>query len=199
MRAMRRRLSSLILRLIGWSASGVPPAQERCVLIAAPHTSNWDLALLLLFANHFGFRLRWMGKHTLFRGPMGWLMRFLGGLPIDRRSRNNVVEQMAARFAEEPELVLVIPPEGTRRAAEYWKSGFYHIARAADVPVLLCFLDYRRKVGGIGPTLWPSGNVKADMDAIRAFYAGKTGRYAHAFGPVRLRAEDEPLAEEPAA
>ncbi len=199
MDAMRARLATLVLRLLGWRAFGAAPPHAKCVLIAAPHTSNWDLALLLLYSLHFGFRMRWMGKDTLFWGPLGWLLRALGGIPVDRRSSNDMVEQMTERFAAEDALVLVIPPEGTRSWAPCWKSGFYHIARRAGVPIVLSFLDYARKVGGIGPTVWPTGDVAADMAPMRAFYADKHGRFPSAFGPVRLRAEDERLASETAA
>ncbi len=196
---MRRLLADLVLKLTGWRSEGEAPSHKKCVLVAAPHTSNLDFFMLLLFSYHFGFKMYWMGKNTLFRGPMGWFMRSLGGVAIDRRSTNNVVQQMAEAFKCMPVLRLVIPPEGTRGRTLYWKSGFYHIAREAGVPIVLTFVDYKRKVGGIGLTVWPSDDIGADMDIIRTFYADKVGRFRGAFGPVRLRDEDQVQASEPAA
>ena len=121
---MRQLLANLVLRLIGWRSEGTAPEHKKCVLVAAPHTSNWDFVLLLLFSYHFGFRMRWMGKKTLFRGTLGWLLLRLGGVSIDRQSTNNVVQQMAEAFTCLPVLRLVIPPEGTRGRTSHWKSGF---------------------------------------------------------------------------
>jgi len=196
---MRRLFANLVLKLIGWRAEGEAPAHKKCVLVAAPHTSNWDFVLLLLFSYHFGFKMRWMGKKSLFRGPLGWLLLRLGGVSIDRKSKNNVVQQMAMAFEQSTSLCLVIPPEGTRGLASYWKSGFYHIAREASVPIVLSVLDYEQKVGCIGPAVWPSGDIRADMDIIRPFYTGSSGRFKGAFGPVRLRDEDEVRASHSAA
>ena len=197
-RLMRRRIANLLLWLIGWKPEGSAPAQAKCIVIAAPHTSNWDFVLMLLFSYHFGVRMQWMGKHSLFHGPMGWLMRRLGGIAIDRRSQNNVVQQMAEEFNRASSLCVVIPPEGTRGYTSYWKSGFYHIAAAAGVPIVLGHLDYQRKVGGLGVAVWPSGDVQGDMDRIRNYYSQCAGRFPHLFGPVRLR-DEEGMVEEPAA
>jgi 1-acyl-sn-glycerol-3-phosphate acyltransferase len=159
------------------------------VLIAAPHTSNWDLAYLLAFAGLFDVHISWLGKHTLFRPPLGAVMRRLGGIPVRRHRRGNLVTEVAGLFADREDLALVVPAEGTRSRAPHWKSGFYHIAREARVPIVCGYLDYARRRGGFGLTLTPTGNVRADMDRIRAFYADKVGRYPEKFGPVRL--EDE--------
>ena len=196
---MRKLFANLVLRLIGWRAEGAAPEYKKCVLVAAPHTSNWDFVLLLLFSYHFGFKMRWMGKKRLFHGPLGWLLLRLGGVSVDRQSKNNVVQQMAQAFEHADSLCLVIPPEGTRGLVPYWKSGFYHIAREASVPIVLSVLDYEHKVGRIGFGVWPSGDIRADMDIIRPFYAGKVGRFKGAFGPVRLRDEDQAQAADSAA
>ena len=119
-------------------------------------------------------------------------MRWLGGLPVDRSVRQNLVEQAVARFDAVDLLYLVIPPSGTRHRATHWKSGFYHIACGARVPILCAFLDYRRRVGGIGAVLQPSGDLAADMDGIRACYAGVTGKFPALTTPVRLLEEDQP-------
>jgi len=195
---MGRFFAEIFLRIAGWSLEGEAPSEKKLVLIAAPHTSNWDLAYLLALAGRHGIRPRWMGKHTLFRGPMGPAMLALGGIPIRRHVRENVVQQMARAFTESDELCLTIPPEGTRACAPVWKSGFYHIARTARVPIRLGYLDYARKRGGFGPAFHPTGDLKADMDRIRAFYADKVGKYPDCFGEIRLREElddDEPLDE----
>lgn len=179
------------LSALGWKVIGGPPVGDKYVLIAAPHTSNWDFPLMLLFGMALGFRPSWVGKDTLFRAPFGWLMRALGGIPVDRSSPRNMVEQLAARFEGCAKLVLAMPPEGTRGYSAYWKSGFYYVALTAGVPVAPSFLDYGRKQGGVGPLFRPSGNVRDDMDALRSFYADRRGRYPHLQGPVRLQAEDE--------
>lgn len=193
-----RFIADLFLRITGWEIEGERPKAARFVLIAAPHTSNWDLAFLLALAMRYGIRPRWMGKHTLFRGPMGPVMRAVGGIPVRRHLRENVVQQMARALTEHDELCLTVPPEGTRDWVPTWKSGFYHIARTANVPISLGYLDYRRKRGGFGPELLPTGDLKADMDVIRAFYADKVGKYPECFGEVRLREEldDDGLGDE---
>ena len=179
------------LSLLGWKVIGGPPVGEKYVLIAAPHTSNWDFPLMLLFGMALGFRPSWVGKDTLFRAPFGGLMRALGGIPVDRSSPRNMVEQLGARFQAQANLVLAMPPEGTRGFSPYWKSGFYYVALNAGVPIAPSFLDYGRKQGGIGPLFLPRGNVREDMDTLRAFYADRRGRYPHLQGPVRLKAEDD--------
>jgi 1-acyl-sn-glycerol-3-phosphate acyltransferase len=186
-----RGLGALYLRVSGWRVEGRFPDATRAVIIAAPHTSNWDLPLMLAVAWVLGIRPAWLGKRELFRWPFGRFMRRLGGLPVDRRGRQNLVQQAVARFDAADRLHLVIPPSGTRSRATHWKSGFYHIARGARVPVVCAFLDYRRKVGGIGPVLAASGHVGADMARIRAFYAGIHGRFPASTTPVRLLEEDE--------
>lgn len=184
-------IARLSLRLAGWRIVGKAPDAPRYVLIAAPHTSNHDFPLMLLFAIALGIWPAWVGKHTLFKPPLGWLMRLLGGISVDRRAPGGMVEQLAERFAQQDRLVLVMPPEGSRGKRQHWKSGFYHVARSAGVPIAMSYLDYTRKEGGIGPLLVPSDDLRADMDAFRAFYADKRGRHPEQQGPVRLAAEDE--------
>ncbi|MCA9524230.1 MAG: lysophospholipid acyltransferase family protein [Myxococcales bacterium] len=187
---MTRTFARLFLRLSGWQPEGNAPTCKRYVLIASPHTSNWDLAYMLAIASVLRVKIHWMGKHTLFRFPLGWLMRSVGGIAIDRRAQHGVVKQVADRLKEADELVMVVPPEGTRRASKYWKSGFYHIAREAQVPVVCGFLDYRRKRGGFGPAIELSGNVRADMDRFREFYAPIQGKFPQKATPPRLREEE---------
>jgi 1-acyl-sn-glycerol-3-phosphate acyltransferase len=186
---MIKLLARGFLRLTGWSAEGEKPRERRFVLIAAPHTSNWDLPYLLALAAIFDVKVSWMGKHALFRPPLGWLMRRVGGIPIVRHRRGNMVSQMKRVFEESESLALVVPAEGTRGYVAHWKSGFYHIARSANVPIVLGYLDYGRRRGGFGPALYPTGDIPADMDEIRGFYADKIGKYPDQFGEVRLKEE----------
>lgn len=175
--------------MTGWQPEGRRPAAHKCVLIGAPHTSNWDLAYLLSFAVVFELPMSWMGKHTLFRGPMGWIMRRLGGIPVRRDRSGHRVQQMARAIEAADSIALVVAPEGTRSYTAQWKSGFYHIARAAGVPIVLGYLDYARRRGGFGPELIPSGDICEDMEEIRAFYADKQGQYPDKMGEVRLKEE----------
>lgn len=188
---VRRALGAAFLWLAGWRVRGsVPAGVDRAVVIAAPHTSNWDLAYMLAVSCVLGVEPSWLGKRELFRWPFGPLMRWLGGIPVDRARRGNVVEQAASRLRETPGLFLVVPPSGTRSRARHWKSGFYHIARAARVPIVCAFLDYARRVGGIGPVFRPSGDIAADMERLRAFYRHVRGRHPGSETPVRLEEED---------
>jgi 1-acyl-sn-glycerol-3-phosphate acyltransferase len=170
--------------------AGALPACRRAVVVAAPHTSNWDLPYMLAVAYALGVKPSWLGKREAFRGPLGWVLRRLGGVPVDRGAPRGLVGEVVARFAEAEELFLVIPPSGTRGRAEHWKSGFYHMARGAGVPIVCAYLDYGERVGGVGLVLTPSGSVRADMDRIRAFYASKRGKYPAQATPVRLREEE---------
>lgn len=188
---MQKRLAAMLLRAVGWRAEAPASLPDRCVIVAAPHTSNWDLPLMLLFGWLYGLRPRFMMKHTVFVGPAGWLFRRLGGIAIDRRRPGGVVAQMAQALAREQRLALVVPPEGTRERVDVWKSGFHRIAHEAGVPIQLSFLDYARRRGGFGPAFLPSDDLHADMERIRAYYDGVTPRYPSQFGAIRL-AEEKP-------
>lgn len=165
------------LRLAGWRVEGTFPEGRKFVLIAAPHTTNWDLPLMLAVAMHFRVKLSWMGKASLVSGPFGGLMRWLGCIPIDRSKSNNVVEQMIEAFEAADDLVVAIPPEGTRSKVTRWKSGFYNIAAGAEVPILLGFLDFPNKRGGLGGVVRPSGDFEKDLAEIQAFYAPLQGKF----------------------
>src|SRR5262245_13591083 len=188
---MRQWLANTLLKVFGWRAERDLTDLPKCVLVVAPHTSNWDFPVMLALATALRIKATWMGKHTLFRPPLGWIMRWLGGLPINRSARNNVVEQAIQSFRKRDRLVLAILPEGTRKRTSYWKSGFYHIAVGAQVPIALGYADYRRKVGGIGPVFMPSGDVEADMALIRDFYSGMTGKRPDQFSEIRLKSQAE--------
>lgn len=165
----------LLLRLLRWRLVGAAPAAPRYVLIAAPHTSNWDFPLMLLVVLRLGLDLHWLGKDSLFAWPFGGLMRWLGGIAIDRSKANDRVAQLAALYGRREALVLLIPPEGTRARVERWKSGFYHIARGAEVPIQLGFIDAGRRELGFGPLFHPTGDFAADVAVIQAFYTDKRG------------------------
>jgi len=186
---LARATASLFLRITGWRAEGGRPAARRYVLIAAPHTSNWDLPFMLALAQIYGVRINWMGKHSLFRGPMGWIMRALGGIPVRRDRASDLVTQMAEVIHESDSIALTVPAEGTRSYTSHWKSGFYHIARTANVPIVLGYLDYQTKRGGFGPEIIPTGDLREDMDEIRAFYADKEGRFPDLTGEILLKEE----------
>jgi 1-acyl-sn-glycerol-3-phosphate acyltransferase len=179
------------LRLVGWQFEGDVPAVDKCVALGVPHTSNWDGVLLLAVAKSLGIEMAFMIKKDWLRGPMGALLRRFGAVGIDRSRSTNVVDAMVAELRRRDRLWLVIPPEGTRSRAEYWKSGFYHIALGAQVPVVPGYVDYRRKRIGLGAPIHLTGDVAADMDRIRAFYAehAPTAHKPEDFGPIRLRDE----------
>jgi 1-acyl-sn-glycerol-3-phosphate acyltransferase len=175
--------SRLFLRVNGWKVEGALPASAaRSVLIAAPHTSNWDLPYTLMVGFVLDLNLYWMGKASLFRGPAGPVMRWLGGIAVDRSRSTNLVaaSAQALREADGP-LQLVVPPEGTRGKTRHWKTGFYFIALEAQVPIVLAFMDYERKLAGLGPQFTPTGDVERDMAEIKRFYAGVKGKNADQF------------------
>lgn len=180
----------MFLRLGGWKIDGERPEHKRFVLIAAPHTSNWDFPYMLAYAAVFDIKVHWLAKHSLFFPPAGWIMKALGGIPVVRHTSSNVVSDMVTAFEGRDELALVIPTEGTRERVEYWKSGFYHIAKGAGVPIVPSYLDFKEKRGGFGKALIPSNDLVADMDYLRGFYAGMVGKFPEQFGPIRLREED---------
>ncbi len=171
-------LCRFCLAMRGWKLQGNPPAALKYVIIAAPHTSNWDFPLALAIAFVYRFEMQWMGKESLFAGWRGPIMRWLGGIPINRGSRNNVVAETIAAFQASERLIIAIPPEGTRSKVDKWKTGFYYIALGANVPIALAFLDYHRKVGGFLSTFFPTGDVEKDIAEIRSCYAGISGKYA---------------------
>lgn len=176
-----RWLSAAYLKLSGWRIEGDWPALKKAVLVAAPHTSNWDGINMLATSGHYRVQLKWMGKKSLTRGPFGWLIKAAGCVPIDRSQSNDVVKAMSAEFAERESMVLAIPPEGTRSAVREWKSGFYHIAVGANVPLVLSVLDYGTKTVRLAAVFYPSGDYEGDLPLIRAHYASAKGKIADKF------------------
>lgn len=172
-----RRLCARILRSAGWRLAGELPDRPKLVLIAAPHSSWLDGVWGLLFRSALGADVSFMAKRELFVGPLGWLLRRLGGIPIERSAAHGVVEQMTARFARSERLWVGITPEGTRKRVDKWKNGFWHIARAAGVPILPVYFDYPTRTIGLGPLFQPTGNLDADLADLRAFYSPWRGKH----------------------
>lgn len=180
-----RFVCATYLQLAGWKVRGDFPALDKAVLVAAPHTSNWDGINMLATAGFYRVKLRWMGKKSLTQGPFGGLIKWLGCVPIDRSAANDVVRAMAEAFAAEARMILAIPPEGTRSAVREWKTGFYHTARAANVPLILSVLDYGTKTVSLAAVIHPSGDYEADLPVIQSYYANAAGKRRDQFAITR--------------
>ena len=175
--ALLRRSARVYLKIFGWRIEGRLPELPKYMVIAAPHTTNWELPMALMAAFAFRVNIYFMGKESLFRRPFGRLFRWLGGIPVNRGQSTGLVAETVRVFDENERLIIVMAPEGTRSKTGHWRSGFYHIAAGAGVPIVLAYLDYGRKVAGIGPAITPTGDVEGDMRKIRAFYVHITGKY----------------------
>ncbi len=173
-----RWLCKLYLNIIGWRiGSTLDPAIRKCVLVGAPHTSNMDYPITLATLYAAGVRVRFLAKKSLFRFPLGILMRATGGIPVDRSRHLNMVDTMINMFAQHNDLILLIPVEGTRSYVKEWKSGFYHTAIGAKVPIALGYLDYGRKEAGFGKLFYPTGDYQKDLAAIQDYYRQFKARY----------------------
>jgi len=177
------------LRGAGWRVRLLEPVPMRCVAIFYPHTSNWDTIFGLLAKMVIGLRIHFVGKDTLFRWPLKPLLVWWGGIPVNRREPQGFAGEIEREFARRDEFLLALAPEGTRSRTEYWKSGFYRIARAAGVPLALAYIDFPAREIGVGAYVDLTGDIAADMARIRAFYAGKQGRHPENQGPIRLHDE----------
>jgi 1-acyl-sn-glycerol-3-phosphate acyltransferase len=186
---MIARLARWLLSLRGWKVIGTTPTVPKFVIIAAPHTTNWDFPITLLAATALNMRVKWLAKHTLFKFPFGGIMRALGGIPVDRTASHNMVENAIQILKDSTRLGLIVPPEGTRSKSTRWRTGFYHIAKGAHVPIVCGFLDYRKKEGGIGLTFIPTGDIEADMQQLRTFYGGITGKHPENTSVIELASE----------
>lgn len=180
-----RQVAKLLLKLHGWRVVVDESALKlkKYVLLGAPHTTNWDGYYFILTALKLGIVPQWMGKDKLFKFPLGGTMRWFGGIAVDRSKANNLVEATVDQFNKASSLVIAIPPEGTRGMAERWKTGFYHIARGAAVPVVCGFINFPKKEVGIGPALEMSENLAADLARFRDFYADKIGKFPEHYTP----------------
>jgi 1-acyl-sn-glycerol-3-phosphate acyltransferase len=169
--------ASVCLFFLGWTTRGEMPNLKKAVLIAAPHSSNWDFVFFLLIIFKFRLSVHWMAKHTMFKWPFKPLLLRLGGIPIDRSGKGNIVKTMTRAFESSTDLIITIAPSGTRDSVTQWKTGFYHIAHQAKVPIVCGYIDYKTRTIGIGPLFHTSGEIDADMKSIKTFYIRFSGRY----------------------
>jgi len=187
---MRRLIARIFWAASRWKLVSEPAPTCPTVLIGAPHTSNWDFVLMLGIAWKLGIDIRWLGKKSLFAGWRGPIMRRLGGIPVDRADASRIVDEVVARVRSGEVFGLVVTPDGTRGGNTHWKSGFYRIARETGMPVTLGYVDRTTRTTGLGPTLELTGDIRSDMDDIRAFYADKGGFHPEKRVEPRLSAED---------
>lgn len=193
---MLQRLARLILKVCGWTPVGELPTQDKVVFIVVPHTSNWDGLWMMIYKVALDIDVHFLAKHSLFWWPLGSIFRALGAMPIDRSVSTSTVQQVIDAFAERDRFWFALSPEGTRKWQPYWKTGFYRIVRSANVPLVLGFIDYRKKQMGIGITLSPERNLADDMLAIQQFYAPLEGRIPGNTGPIQLPPDYQPLDKE---
>jgi 1-acyl-sn-glycerol-3-phosphate acyltransferase len=188
---IRQKMARVYWACSRWSfASETIPKTGAGILVAAPHTSNWDFVTMLAVTAQEGVSVKYLGKKSLFKKPFGWFMRGLGGIPVDRSAPFGVVEMLVAKVEAGERFYLVITPEGTRSKGTHWKSGFYRIALKAKLPITLAYVDRTTMTAGFGPTFMPSGDISADMGRVREFYADKAGHTPSKRTEPRVREED---------
>jgi 1-acyl-sn-glycerol-3-phosphate acyltransferase len=176
-----RFLGSGVLKLMGWKITGPFPAVSKAVVIAAPHTSNWDFIIGIAAKFQLELQIHWLGKHTLFRKPFAPLFRWLGGTPVKRDSSEGIVQETVNLFKGQDQYLLGLSPEGTRKKVERWKTGFYHIARGAGIPIVPVAFDYSTKTILIGEPFWPSESLEMDFAALKNFYSSMEGKHQQNF------------------
>lgn len=172
-----QRVGRLGMRILGWRVEGQFPNLPRFVIIVAPHTSNWDFICALFCDLALDLEAGFLAKHTIFIGPFGRWLKSLGGIPVVRSASHNVVSQVAAEFARREQMVLAIAPEGTRRKVQAWKSGYWHIARAAGVPIVPVGLDFAKRAAVIGPLRHTTESLELDEAELRRFFASITPKH----------------------
>ncbi len=177
-----------LAKLLGWTIDYQLPDDPKMVLVFFPHTSNMDVVVGITAAFALGLKPSWLLKNEIARPPFRNFFIKLGAIPIDRHKRESKVERIAEAIGDADRVMLALSPEGTRSKTDYWRSGFYHIARLAKVPIHFAFIDYPSKTVGAKPGFIPTGNLEADLEKIRAFYANKRGKYPERVGPIRFRA-----------
>jgi len=183
-----KTLAIWFIALVGWKAEGdIHVLPKKFVAILAPHTSNWDLIFILGVIFAIGLKVNWFGKKEAFRWPLGGLLRRLGGIPIERSTRQNMVQQTVKLMRSREQVIVGMTPEGTRANTTYWKTGFYYIAHQAKVPIAFAFLDYDRKVGGIGPLMATTGDIEEDFKEIRGYYKGVIAKYPECVGEIATK------------
>lgn len=173
--------------MLGWQRSCTVELPDKCILIGAPHTSNWDFPLTLLGLSSMGIQFNWVAKHLLFFWPLGTLLTAIGGIPVDRSKGSSFLKRILELYDSRENLILAIAPEGTRSRTKYWKTGFYTIAHRADVPIGLGYIDYSMKIIGLNQLIHPSGDIEQDFKHIRQYYQGKKGKYPEKQGDIQVK------------
>jgi 1-acyl-sn-glycerol-3-phosphate acyltransferase len=186
---LTRRWAFRLLALFGWSVDVKWPPGPRAVIVVYPHTSNWDFIVGIIARHAIGLPVQWVAKDTLFRGPFDKLFRRWGGIPVNRRQSTGFIGQLLEEFRRRDWMWVVFTPEGTRAYRDHWRSGFYHLALKAGVPVGLAYIDYERRQVGLRRYLTLSGDAERDLEAMREAYAGKVAKHPELAGPIRFRAE----------
>ncbi|MGX5173854.1 1-acyl-sn-glycerol-3-phosphate acyltransferase [Aliikangiella sp. IMCC44653] len=180
-------ISGKILAWRGWTEVGSPPSINKYLVIVAPHTSNWDFFIFLLFKFKHKLKISFIGKHTIFIWPFRWFLTRIGGIPVNRSGSNKVVDSIVQAFNENEKMIFALSPEGTRSLTDHWKSGFYHIAMNAKVPIQMCFLDKKDNSLGFGPLIHPCGDKEKDLAIIREFYQNKVGINPKQFSNISFK------------
>lgn len=171
-------LARFILKLFGWKIDQkAPEGIKKCVIVVGPHTSNWDFIIGRLAFTMYGIKPKILIKKELFLPPLGWLLKLMGGIPVDRKKNNNITDMAVKLFDKYEELFMVFTPEGTRKYNPNWKKGFYYIAQKANVPIYICYMDYERKIGGFHSPFYPTGNVDQDIAYIKSIMGQYKGRF----------------------
>jgi len=173
----QKLFARVCLLISGWKLEGEIPDLRKCVIIGAPHTSNWDFFFGMVYKLYYGLNIHFLIKKELFRFPFRWVFHYIGGIPVDRRKHDNLVEQLGEKMINSECFYLAIAPEGSRKAVMVWKRGFYHIAKKAGVPIVLGYMDYRRRVVGVGPVFYPRNDIEKDMKEIALFYSTIQAKY----------------------
>ncbi len=184
---MLSRCSFWILKKLGWTINADLPEIKKYVVIAAPHTSNWDFPLGILAAKAINLKVHWIGKHSLFRWPYGWFFRAIGGTPVHRDREQKNMQRMTDLFSRSERLVLALAPEGTRSKTDHWRTGFHYIARAANVPIMMAYLDFGHKQVGVGGMFYPGEDIEADFELIREFYKSRRGKNPEKESLIQVR------------
>ncbi len=181
---MKKWWGKTLLGIFGWKVEGaVPNDLKRMVMVAAPHTSNWDYPIAIVAFMVIGIRMRYFIKDSYTKPPLGFIFKGLGAIGVNRSRRGNLTQFAVELLNESSEMVILVPAEGTRGKVEKWKTGFYHIAVEAEVPIVLGYVNYKNKIAGIGPVYYPTGDFQTDMDHIQKFYEDKVGRFPDQYNP----------------
>lgn len=187
----KRLIGKTWLKAFGWEVDGGAPTVKRAVVLAAPHTSNWDFPFTLAVTWAIGLDIAWLGKRQMFVPGFRRVLKGIGGIPVDRSAKHNLVNQVADRIKASDRLLVLIPPEGTRARVARWKTGFYYIAVEADVPIVMGYLDFKKKKGGFGTVMHPSGDLSKDAETFRAFYKDIHGKHPELFTEVKFAEADK--------